>query len=174
MTSALGTARRARAPSELPEQSAANSQFRDECYERIVKAIYQSLEKNGIEKTTIQGIARSAGLSRATIYKYFSRKEDIIARVSLIETEKTTSAIRSLINRGGDLSETLTDCLALCVRLSYDNPYVGILMSSPGVVSRTANPKTPAHGTFKRQWGSLLEVAYTKASFIPTCRWTRL
>ena len=46
--------------------------------EQILKAAEKVFAKNGFHEATISGVAREAGLSDATIYEYFSTKEELL------------------------------------------------------------------------------------------------
>jgi len=51
--------------------------------EAILRAAWQCAAKYGFAKSTIQEIAREAGLAKGTIYNYFEKKEDIL--LALVE-----------------------------------------------------------------------------------------
>jgi AcrR family transcriptional regulator len=82
---------------------------RDETVDaRIFEAVYRLIEEVGVRSVTIDAIARKAGVSKATIYRRWSSKEDVVV-----------DAIASLVNpvvlpEAGDIREVL---LALMERL---------------------------------------------------------
>jgi AcrR family transcriptional regulator len=49
--------------------------------ERIVDAAYSCFNRFGIAKTTMEGIARQAAISRQTVYRYFPCKNAVIDAV---------------------------------------------------------------------------------------------
>lgn len=51
--------------------------------EKILHASGEVLAKNGLDKVTIDEIARTASVSKATIYKYFNDKDEIISEYVL-------------------------------------------------------------------------------------------
>lgn len=53
----------------------------------IVEAARKLFARFGLGKTTVEEIAREAGLSKATVYNYFGGKEHII--VGVVEAERT-------------------------------------------------------------------------------------
>jgi len=46
---------------------------------RILEATYVCVARWGLSKTTVEDAARQAGLSRATVYRYFPAKTDLVA-----------------------------------------------------------------------------------------------
>jgi AcrR family transcriptional regulator len=159
--------RRERRPLDLDEVDSITGSFADPTYDKIIDGIYKAFEELGRDKATMLDIARISGVSRATLYKYFSSKNDVISRVALIETAKMTAAIRQIIKKGRGLADTLVDCIATCTKLAWGNPHLRMLTATPEVAARTANPQTRAHLIFRRQWGSLFETAMARGELHP-------
>ena len=61
---------------------------------RAVAATLVCIARYGVGKTTIDDIAREAGCSRATLYRYFGGKQDLIAAAVRSEVERITAAAR--------------------------------------------------------------------------------
>jgi AcrR family transcriptional regulator len=59
---------------------------------RAIAATLACIARHGLSKTTIDDVAREAGCSRATLYRYFGSKQDLVARVVRSETERVTAA----------------------------------------------------------------------------------
>jgi AcrR family transcriptional regulator len=59
---------------------------------RAVSATLVCIARYGVGKTTIDDIAREAGCSRATLYRYFGGKPDLIAAAVRSEAERITGA----------------------------------------------------------------------------------
>jgi len=79
--------------------------------ERILQATYDCVARWGLSKTTVEDAAREAGLSRATVYRYFSggRQELINAVVGweyaafflrLYEQVRDAESLEEVIERG--------------------------------------------------------------------------
>lgn len=62
--------------------------------ERAVAATLVCIARWGVGKTTIDDIAREAGCSRATLYRYFGTKQDLITTAVRSEVERITTAAR--------------------------------------------------------------------------------
>ncbi len=61
----------------------------DQVRQRLVEAAYVCVSRNGMAKTTVEDVARQAGLSRATAYRAFpgGREEIVAATVAWAVTE---------------------------------------------------------------------------------------
>lgn len=54
---------------------------RDEVRQRIINAAYESFWRSGFRRTSMDGIAARAGLTKRTVYSYFRSKDDLLAAV---------------------------------------------------------------------------------------------
>ncbi len=66
--------------------------------EKIIESAEKLLTRYGYKKMTIEDIAREAGLSHSTIYKYFKNKGEIIAQVAIREAKYSGYRIEEIIN----------------------------------------------------------------------------
>jgi AcrR family transcriptional regulator len=68
----------------MKEQSAATLQERKQELVRseLAKAAWRLFGKKGYEETTVTEIARLAGVSRRTFFRYYSSKEDVLTETS--------------------------------------------------------------------------------------------
>ncbi len=75
---------------------------------RIVDGALACLGRQGIAKTTVDDIARAAGLSRATVYRTFPRGRDgILAAVVETEVARLFSALAVAMGEATDLEDVL-------------------------------------------------------------------
>ena len=57
--------------------------------ERILEATYSCIARHGLDRTTLEDVARESGLSRATIYRVFpGGREDLLREVVVWELER--------------------------------------------------------------------------------------
>ena len=63
----------------------------------------------GLAKTTIDDVAREAACSRATLYRYFEGKPELVRRTVVSERERITS----LVVEAGRAEATFADAVAL-------------------------------------------------------------
>lgn len=76
--------------------------------ELIVESAYGCFRKQGLQKATIVDIARTAGVSRSTIYEYFSDKAAIIEACAEHASERFYREMSKAMEQGGSLEEKLS------------------------------------------------------------------
>jgi AcrR family transcriptional regulator len=84
---------------------------------RIVKAALQLWTSRGFDQgfdeTTVDEIADHAGVSRATVYYYFPRKEDILGEMAWVTADEIyESTLRALMS-GQTIDQTLDELMGL-------------------------------------------------------------
>lgn len=103
---------------------------------RIVDGALRCLAQQGIAKTTVDDIARAAGLSRATVYRTFPRgKDGILGAVVETEVARLFSALAVAMGEAGDLEDLLvTGMVESARRLSSHEALRYLLLHEPGAV----------------------------------------
>ncbi len=76
--------------------------------ELIVESAYACFRKQGLHKATIVDIARTAGVSRSTIYEYFSDKDAIIEACAENASERFYREMARAMDRGSSLEDRLS------------------------------------------------------------------
>jgi len=69
----------------------------------IIKTAETLFEKNGVENTTMNDIAREAEYSKATLYVYFRNKEEIVNCIILKSMKMLYDRIQAATQTGNDL-----------------------------------------------------------------------
>lgn len=62
----------------------------------IIEGALKVFGEKGYEDTTISAISKAAGISDATVYEYFSSKEDVLFSISKLYTERENKRIREI------------------------------------------------------------------------------
>ncbi len=77
---------------------------KEETKVKIGEAAMRCFEKYGIEKTTLDDIAKAIGLNKATLYYYYKNKEEIFLEVAVSKGKEyiTQLQVRTLRKKGGD------------------------------------------------------------------------
>ena len=103
---------------------------------RIVDGALRCLARQGLAKTTVDDIARAAGLSRATVYRTFPRgKDGILGAVVETEVARLFSALAVAMGEAGDLEDLLvTGMVESARRLSSHEALRYLLLHEPGTV----------------------------------------
>ena len=103
---------------------------------RIVDGALSCLARQGIAKTTVDDIARAAGLSRATVYRVFPQgKERILAAVVETEVARLFSSLAVAMGEATDLEDVLVAGMVETARRLRSHGALGYLLEhEPGAV----------------------------------------
>lgn len=92
----------------------------------VLDAAYVCFTRHGVRRTTMDDIAREAGMSRAAVYQYVRNKQDVFRRLTkrLLDTalDEATAAVRSGSTPTERVTAALDTKLALVARLWQDSP----------------------------------------------------
>jgi AcrR family transcriptional regulator len=130
---------------------------------RIVDAALRCLARQGLAKTTVDDIAREAGISRATLYRTFpGGKESVVGAVVDTEAARFFSAVAVAMGEAHDLEDVLVAGMVEAARRLSSHEALGFLLAhEPGTVL--------PHLAFGRMDGLLLSVGDMAAPFF--ARW---
>lgn len=104
---------------------------------RLVGAAHELMLGIGLARTTTKEIAKAAGCSEATLYKYFSSKEELFVTVLGERLPKLGPLLRNLEPGQGDLTGNLTE-VARRAALFYEQtfPMAASLYAEPQLKRR--------------------------------------
>jgi AcrR family transcriptional regulator len=88
-------------------QQGARSGSSPEMRQRIVTATLVSLARYGVAKTTLDDVAKEAGCARATVYRYFGGKQDLVHAAVAHEAARIFAAVDQAARRSPDLEDAL-------------------------------------------------------------------
>jgi TetR/AcrR family transcriptional regulator, repressor for uid operon len=94
----------------------------DEAGERIVQAALACFAELGIRRTSMEDIARAAGVGRTTVFRRFESKELLVQIVILRVVGQATERVQAVFHGAHDLETGLTDALVAAVRELRDHP----------------------------------------------------
>ena len=95
---------------------------REQVKSRIEQAAMECFERYGLDKTTLEDIAKAVGLNKTSLYYYYKKKEDIFIEVALREGEKY---IQTLQEATAEKTE-IEDCVAFYLESRF-NYYTQVL-----------------------------------------------
>ena len=94
--------------------------------DQILDAAYVCFTRHGVQRTTMDDIARAAGMSRAGVYQYVRNKQDAFRRLTARLLDAALADARAATVTPGSLSGRLTGVLeaklGLAARLWQDSP----------------------------------------------------
>jgi AcrR family transcriptional regulator len=92
--------------------------------ERIVECAVAQFASRGYDSTTMEDIGECADVSRATVFNYFARKEDIVSEVFRRRRAELAELLAEASEMTSDTRHGLRRALAGLARLYEDDPTV--------------------------------------------------
>ncbi|MCC5951833.1 MAG: TetR/AcrR family transcriptional regulator [Acidimicrobiia bacterium] len=83
----------------------------DEARQRIVDAAEACVDRLGLAKATVEDVAGEARVSRATVYRYFSSRDELVLAVLLRELERTLDPPVASLLEGLSSSDDVVDAV---------------------------------------------------------------
>ncbi|GAA1805553.1 TetR/AcrR family transcriptional regulator [Actinomadura chokoriensis] len=96
--------------------------------DRILDAALRSFEAYGPRRTTMDDVARESGLGRATIYRRFPTKGDLVTGVLLREARRFFAELDDAVAALPTLEERLVEGFAVALRIGREQRLVNRLM----------------------------------------------
>jgi AcrR family transcriptional regulator len=118
------------ARSQAEPEPAANERWLDaaeSCYTRF-----------GPAKTTVEDVAQAAGVSRATLYRHFKSRDDLLMAVIVREAGRLAAEAEIHLRRFDDVGSWIVEGMLVCLREIPRRPLLGMLFTpeAVGVASR--------------------------------------
>ena len=135
--------------------------------QRIIDAARICFEAAGVTDTRIRDIASHAGVSRQTVYKHFSGKEDIVDRIAFLEMAKVNKILRARIQRDLPFPEKLTDAIVLSIEVSRENSYLRRVIEDAQLMPRYPTKDVSLYLWQRAQWSRMLENAQHAGELAP-------
>lgn len=95
----------------------------------ILTAAETCFERFGIAKTTMEDVARAAGLSRATVYRYFADRESLIMASVVRRARMNIEPARAHIAKWPTFEERIIEGICHNVSRGRRDPMVHLLVS---------------------------------------------
>jgi AcrR family transcriptional regulator len=97
---------------------------------RILDAAFRTVATFGLARFTVDDVARLAGVSRQTVYRYFESKDDLVGALVLREEEAFLEGIRAAHERHADLEDAMAESVLFCLRTARAHPLLDRLLDS--------------------------------------------
>jgi len=86
-------------------------------------------ERYGVVKTTMEDIAKMAGVSRPTVYRHFSDRDSLILAVVMRRARSLIGTAQAYIRRQARFEDQLVEGLLFLVKTGRRDPFIRILVS---------------------------------------------
>jgi AcrR family transcriptional regulator len=98
---------------------------------RIIDATLTCLSRYGTAKTTVDDVAREAGVSRATVYRVFpGGRDEILSAVVDTEVARLFAALGVCLGEAADLAEALVEGIVEASRRIRDHAALATLLAN--------------------------------------------
>lgn len=105
----------------------------------ILQAAWSAFSTYGFRKTSMDDIARGAGMSRPALYLHFRNKEDIARRLIQIYYDQAAEAVGAALSGSGTVSEALAQAFA-----AQGGEIMEVMLTSPHGMEMVATGSTIA------------------------------
>jgi len=102
-------------------RAAREAQRRRENRETILRAALAVIERKGLSAASMDDVAAEAQFSKATVYKYFRSKTELIFEIMLEFLEDLDARLRSVVGRPGSAGERLRGWIACSLEILAKN-----------------------------------------------------
>lgn len=121
---------------------------------RLIDAAEVCFTKYGVLKTTVEDVAAAANVSRATVYRYFSDRDELILGVLLREADRFLERLGEEMEREPDFGTAIVDGVMFTVRAVRSDEHLALLFA-PEVVGVTTAVAGASGALFKLTTGFL-------------------
>ena len=102
---------------------------------KVVDGALRAIARYGLTKLTVDDVAREAGISRATLYRYFPGRGAVLAAVVAAETESLQRGLDEALGETTTLAEALAAVAGFGARAFADHAALQhLLATEPGTV----------------------------------------
>ena len=91
----------------------------------------QALEGTDINDVTVEAVAKAAGVSRATAYRYLGSREELLRRAALALVSGHADQCREAVARATTVAQQVEETFAFTIRQTIQDRHLQMLMKSP-------------------------------------------
>jgi len=107
----------------------------DDTRTRVLDAAYEQFCRMGIQRSTMEDVARRAGVSRITVYRRFATKDALVEQVVRREFRRYFDQFLEEIAQAETVADRVVLGFVSALRAIRGNPLIGGLMSTePGLI----------------------------------------
>ena len=137
--------------------------------ERLLDAAERCFERFGLDRTTIDDVAREAKVSRSTIYRYFAGRVDLIVAAFLRESDGMFEQVRDHLSRPGPFADLVVDMLILGVQAIRGGKYLPMMFNSDaaGLTTKAVSASQEFYRRSRDTVGPFFEAAKARGEVSP-------
>jgi AcrR family transcriptional regulator len=97
---------------------------------RILDAAFRAVAGHGLSRFTMDDVAREAGMSRQSVYRYFESKDALIVALVYREEEQFIDGVRAAHAAYPRLEDAVREAVLYCLRTAREHPLLDRLLAS--------------------------------------------
>lgn len=105
---------------------------------RLIDAAESCFQRYGVVKTTVEDVAAAAKVSRATVYRYFADRDELILGVLLREAGRFLDRLTTQINRAPSFDRAVVDGVLFTVDAVRADENLALLFAPEAIGITTA------------------------------------
>jgi AcrR family transcriptional regulator len=124
--------------------------------DRLFAAAIECFDRYGIDKTSMEDIAKVAGVSRGTVYRYLGDRRDLITAVVVQRAGVAFEAAREVISEQSTFEDKIVEGTLALVQRGREDEYLRYLLSPENAYLAMAEQSVALN---KQTWLPVLEEA---------------
>jgi AcrR family transcriptional regulator len=152
----------------MPSPTAQDTDAAAAVRARLLEAAEACFDRFGIAKTTMDDVAGAAGVSRATVYRYFTDREALVVASVVRRAQLNIPRAHAHIARFPAFADKLVEGLLYNVRRGRNDPVVQLLVGGqPALAARVLGGRDVAHRLTYDLWAPILTAAQAGGEMRP-------
>ena len=99
-------------------------------HDRILNAAFAAMASHGLAKVSLEDVAREAGMSRQTVYRYFGSKEALVTAAILREEQGFLDRMAEAVESHRDLRPAMEAAIVAGLRAAREHPLLDRLLAT--------------------------------------------
>ena len=116
---------------------------------RLLDSAEACFERYGVVKTTVEDVAEHARVSRATVYRYFTGRDELILGVLMREANRFLDRLQERVTTQATLADAIIEGVLFTVKAARDDPHLALLFA-PDAAGETITVAGASEALFAR------------------------
>jgi AcrR family transcriptional regulator len=154
------------APVESLRGLLATESATDQVSDRILAAAAELVGRQGDQQTTIAAIAEQAGVGRATVFRRFGSKQEILDRALMRELRILALALQESVANAETAAAALVECFVLSMRAMRRRPLLQRLaqLEPEKLIAFTRLRRPPVLALWRSMYTSIVDTFDTSGA----------
>lgn len=118
-------------PADMNKQPGSSPTKAEQTLDRILDAAVACYSSNSIARTTLDEVAKEAGIGRTTLYRYISNRDDLLNKVVLRDALEQQAEVEVVTRYHDNLGDSVVDSIVHVMRGRRTRPINALLFGNP-------------------------------------------